>query len=67
LADELSHVAKASVFRSSLQGYLNDTKSLLELYKASTVSVSKNEVILDNIGYWSSNFLREKTCSNEVH
>nr|XP_051218985.1 ent-kaur-16-ene synthase, chloroplastic-like [Lolium perenne] len=65
-SDELSHLAEASRFRSSLQGYLNDTKSLLELQKASTVSVSKNETILDNIGYWSSNFLKEKMSSNDV-
>ncbi|EAY95510.1 hypothetical protein OsI_17355 [Oryza sativa Indica Group] len=32
---ELSPVAEASSFRESLQGYLNDKKSLLELYKAS--------------------------------
>ena len=65
-SDELSHLAEASAFRSTLQGYLNDTKSLLELQKASTVSVSKNETILDNIGYWSSNLLKEKMSSNDV-
>uniref|UniRef100_A0A0D9VHD1 Uncharacterized protein n=1 Tax=Leersia perrieri TaxID=77586 RepID=A0A0D9VHD1_9ORYZ len=36
-SDELSHVAEASSFRDSLQGYLNDTKSILELYKASQI------------------------------
>uniref|UniRef100_A0ACD5V2U0 Uncharacterized protein n=1 Tax=Avena sativa TaxID=4498 RepID=A0ACD5V2U0_AVESA len=65
-SDELSHVVNASAFYNSLQGYLNDTKSLLELYKASTVSISNDEN-LDNIGYWSSSLLREKMCSNEVH
>ncbi|CAM0902673.1 unnamed protein product [Alopecurus aequalis] len=66
-SDDLSHIVEASDFHSSLQGYLNDTKSLLELYKASIVSISKEERILDSIGHWSSRLLREKMCSNEVH
>ncbi|XBJ05170.1 hypothetical protein VPH35_024003 [Triticum aestivum] len=66
-SDELSHVAEASTFNNSLQGYLDDTKSLLELYKASRVSVSKKELILDNIGYWSGSLLLEKLCSDRVH
>ncbi|KAM0863694.1 hypothetical protein ACQ4PT_044419 [Festuca glaucescens] len=65
-SDDLSHVAKASAFHSSLQGYLNDTKSLLELYRASRVGVSKNEPILDDIGFWSSSLLMERMCSDEV-
>jgi ent-kaurene synthase len=65
-SDELSHVAKASGFNSSLQGYLNDTRATLELYKASRVSVSKKEQILDNISYWSRSLLMEKMSSNEV-
>ena len=49
-ADDLYHV-DASTFHNSLQGYLNDTKSILELYKASKVSLSENKFSLDNIGY----------------
>ncbi|KAL5214151.1 hypothetical protein ABZP36_003303 [Zizania latifolia] len=63
---ELSHVAEASGFRESLQGYLNDKKSTLELYKASEVSISENELILHNIGSWSGNLLKESVCSNGV-
>ncbi|KAM0891012.1 hypothetical protein ACQ4PT_026687 [Festuca glaucescens] len=58
-SDELSHVAEASTFRNSLQGILNDKKSILELYKASKVGISENELILDNIGEWSYNLLTE--------
>jgi len=65
-SDELSHLAEASSFHNSLQGYLNDTKSVLELYKASKVSVSEHELILDDIGYWSANLLSEKLCSEGV-
>ncbi|TVU15791.1 hypothetical protein EJB05_39329, partial [Eragrostis curvula] len=61
-SDDLSHVAEASTFHDSLQGYLDDTKTVLELYKASKVSLSENDVILDNIGYWSVNLLKDKMC-----
>uniref|UniRef100_A0A0D9W9C0 Uncharacterized protein n=1 Tax=Leersia perrieri TaxID=77586 RepID=A0A0D9W9C0_9ORYZ len=62
---ELSHVAEASSFRESLQGYLTDKKSILELYKASKVSISENE-FLDSIGSWSGSLLKESMCSNAV-
>ncbi|KAI5011335.1 hypothetical protein ZWY2020_013472 [Hordeum vulgare] len=65
-SDELSHLAEASSFHNSLQGYLNDTKSVLELFKASKVSVSEHELILDNIGHWSGSLLSEKLCSEGV-
>ncbi|KAM0863697.1 hypothetical protein ACQ4PT_044421 [Festuca glaucescens] len=62
--DQLSHVVEISNFRNSLQGYLNDTKSILELYKASKVSVSENEFLLDDIAYWSGSLLTEKFLSD---
>ena len=62
-ADELYHVAEASMFHNSLGGYLNDTRTLLELHKASTVSTSEDEYILDTIGSWSSTLLREQLGS----
>lgn len=63
-SDGLSHFAKASTFHNSLHGYLNDRKSILELYKASKVSLSENDLILDNIGYWSGSLLTQKLCSD---
>ncbi|KAJ1272726.1 hypothetical protein BS78_06G224500 [Paspalum vaginatum] len=66
-SDELSHVAEVSSVSKSLQGYLSDTKSVLELYKASNVRLSENDFILDRIGSWSGNLLKDKLCSNMVH
>ncbi|KAI4989269.1 hypothetical protein ZWY2020_036586 [Hordeum vulgare] len=60
-SDELSHVAKASTFSSSLQGYLHDTKCILELYKASEVNFSEDELIL---GYWPRKLLTKNLCSD---
>ncbi|KAF8649965.1 hypothetical protein HU200_064121 [Digitaria exilis] len=65
-SDELHHVAEPSTFHDSLQGYLHDTKSVLELYRASKVSLSEYDVILDNIGSWSGNILKDKLHSNMV-
>lgn len=68
-ADGLSHVDEAS-------SDLNDLRSLLELYKASQVSISKDELILNSIGSWSGRILKEQlsssaaertTVSREVH
>ncbi|KAM0909231.1 hypothetical protein ACQ4PT_014946 [Festuca glaucescens] len=67
ILDELSHMSEASTFHNSLQGYSDDTGSLLELYKASRVSVSKDETILENIEDWSGNLLAEKLCPDVVH
>ena len=62
-ADELHHVAEALGFHPSLEGYLNDTKSLLELHKASKVSISEDESILDFRGSWSGCLLKEQLRS----
>ncbi|XP_048554138.1 9-beta-pimara-7,15-diene synthase, chloroplastic-like [Triticum urartu] len=65
-SDELSHVSQASTFHDSLEGYLNQTKSLLELYKASKLCLSENELILENISNWSGRLLTEKLCSSGI-
>lgn len=65
-ADDLCHIAEVSDFRSSHQGYLSDTRALLELYKASEVSVADNEFILDRIGSWSGRLLKEQLSSGAL-
>jgi hypothetical protein len=39
----------------------------LELYKASRVNVSKDEIILEKIEYWAGNLLAEKLCPDVLH
>uniref|UniRef100_A0A8R7TMC9 (+)-delta-cadinene synthase n=1 Tax=Triticum urartu TaxID=4572 RepID=A0A8R7TMC9_TRIUA len=65
-SDELSHVYEASTFHNSLQGYLSDTKSIMELYKASKVTISENDLALDNTSHWSGGLLTEKMLSDGV-
>jgi hypothetical protein len=45
---------------------MNDTKALLELYKASLVSTSEDERTLENIASWSGKLLKQQLCSNTV-
>jgi hypothetical protein len=59
LADDLSHITEAS-------SDLNGTRSLLELYKASQVSISEDELVLDSIGTWSGRLLEEQLSSRAL-
>ncbi|KAK3143741.1 hypothetical protein QOZ80_4AG0304360 [Eleusine coracana subsp. coracana] len=60
-ADELSHFAEACAFLNSLEGYsTDDIRSLLELYKASTVAISEDEFILESTGSWLRCLLKEQ-------
>uniref|UniRef100_A0ACD5V287 Uncharacterized protein n=1 Tax=Avena sativa TaxID=4498 RepID=A0ACD5V287_AVESA len=56
-SDDLSHIAEAS-------SDLHAIRSLLELYKASQVSISEDELILDSIGTWSGRLLEEQLSSS---
>lgn len=38
----------------------------MELYKASKVSVSENDLVLDNASHWSGSLLTEKMLSDGV-
>jgi hypothetical protein len=60
----LYHVVETSGIHDPLRGHLNDTRTLLELHKASTVSISEDESILDSIGLRSSTLLREQMESS---
>ncbi|KAL6646143.1 hypothetical protein ACP70R_017751 [Stipagrostis hirtigluma subsp. patula] len=65
-SDELAEFSEESSFHDSVQGHLNDTKTLLELYKASQVQVLEEEFILESIGSWSGKLLKQQLCSNKI-
>lgn len=65
-SDAIYHFAEESKFHGSIEGYLNDTKALLELYNASLVCISEDELDLQNIGSWSGKLLKQQLCSNRV-
>ncbi|XP_066381595.1 dolabradiene synthase KSL4, chloroplastic-like, partial [Miscanthus floridulus] len=65
-SDGLSQFSEESSFHDSIQGHLNDTEALLQLYKASQVQILEEELILENIFSWSRKLLRQQQCSNKI-
>ncbi|XP_008809130.1 ent-kaur-16-ene synthase, chloroplastic isoform X1 [Phoenix dactylifera] len=63
----LTQFGDSSFFFNSIQGHLKDMKTVLELYKASQIKILPMEQILDKLGSWSSNFLREELSTNSEH
>nr|BCU04851.1 diterpene synthase [Leersia perrieri] len=65
-SDMLAHFSEGSRFSNSVQSSLNDTKALLELYKASKVRILEDECTLDKIGSWTAEQLRQQLCSGKI-
>jgi hypothetical protein len=65
-ADGLAQFSEESSFYDSVQGYLNDSEALQELYKASHVQIFEEEPVLESIGSWSAKLLKEQLCSNKI-
>ncbi|KAL6646141.1 hypothetical protein ACP70R_017749 [Stipagrostis hirtigluma subsp. patula] len=65
-SDGLARFTEESSFHDSIQGHLNDSKTLLELYKASQVQVLEEEFILESIGSWSGELLKQQLCSSKI-
>ncbi|PAN20858.1 hypothetical protein PAHAL_3G415900 [Panicum hallii] len=65
-SDGLAQFSEESSFYDSVQGYLNDSEALQELYKASHVQIFEEEPVLESIGSWSAKLLKEQLCSNKI-
>ncbi|TKW32141.1 hypothetical protein SEVIR_2G150200v4 [Setaria viridis] len=65
-SDVLSHFAEESRFHDSVEAHLNDSKALLELYRASLVRILEDEGTLEKIGAWSGKLLKQQLCSNRL-
>ncbi|TVU29575.1 hypothetical protein EJB05_21149 [Eragrostis curvula] len=65
-SDVCSHIVEESRNHDSVQGHLNDTKTLLELYKASHLRILEDEWNLGNIGSWSGKLLKQQSCSKRM-
>ncbi|CAN6342768.1 unnamed protein product [Urochloa humidicola] len=65
-SDVLEQFCKESCFDDSAHGNLYDTEALLELYKASQVQIFEEELILENIGSWTSKLLKKQLCSHNI-
>ena len=62
----MTQFSEESSFYDLVQGHLNDSEALLELYKASQVQIFEEEPILENIGFWSAKLLDEQLCSKKI-
>ncbi len=62
----MAHFCEQSSFDDSIHGYLDDTKTLLELYKTSQIRFSREDLILENIGNWSAKQLKQQLLSNKL-
>ncbi|KAG2621139.1 hypothetical protein PVAP13_3NG220889 [Panicum virgatum] len=65
-SDGLAQFSNESSFHGSIQGHLNDTEALLELLKASHVQITDDELVLESIGSWSSQLLKQQLCSGRI-
>ncbi|XP_065867881.1 terpene synthase 6, chloroplastic-like [Euphorbia lathyris] len=59
-SDSLAKFEKKEIFYHSASVHESDTKSILELYKASQMRILQNEPVLDRIYGWTSILLRDQ-------
>lgn len=62
----LAQFSSESSFRDSVQGQANDTEALLELYKASQIQITEDELVLVDIRSWSAKLLKEQLGSDKI-
>lgn len=62
----MAQFAEQSSFDNSIHAYLNDIEPLLELYKSSQVLFSEDDLILENIGSWSTKLLKQQLSSKNI-
>ncbi|XP_042386088.1 ent-kaur-16-ene synthase, chloroplastic-like [Zingiber officinale] len=63
-SDCLSQLGDEHYFNNTLQGYLKDVNTVLELYKASQIKIFPYEQGLDKLASWSRMFLKEALTTN---
>lgn len=62
----MAQFAEQSSFDNSIHVYLNDIEPLRELYKSSQVRFSEDDLILENIGSWSTKLLKQQLSSKNI-
>uniref|UniRef100_A0A0E0HFB1 Terpene synthase N-terminal domain-containing protein n=1 Tax=Oryza nivara TaxID=4536 RepID=A0A0E0HFB1_ORYNI len=65
-SDGMAQFAEQSSFDNSIHVYLNDIEPLRELYKSSQVRFSEDDLILENIGSWSTKLLKQQLSSKNI-
>lgn len=62
----LARFSSESSFRDSVHGHANGTEALLELYKASQIQITEDELVLVDIRSWSAKLLKEQLGSDKI-
>lgn len=66
-SDALNQYAEEDQFCNTLEGYVKDAGSVLELYRASQLIINDDEIILDKINSWTYDFLRKGLHTGKMH
>ncbi|KAH9677044.1 Ent-kaur-16-ene synthase [Citrus sinensis] len=66
-SDPLTQFAEDNQFCNSLKGYLKDISAVLELYRASQITIYPDESVLEKQQFWTSHFLKQELSSGSIH
>ncbi|KAK4776390.1 hypothetical protein SAY86_005078 [Trapa natans] len=67
LPDCLSRVAEEVDFCNTLEGYLMDMGTVMELYRASQMIIYPDEIVLEKLQYWTSRILKQRLSNGSLH
>ncbi|KAH9646275.1 Ent-kaur-16-ene synthase [Citrus sinensis] len=66
-SDPLTQFAEDNQFFNSLKGHLKDIRAVLELYRASQITIYPDESVLEKQQFWTSHFLKQELSSGSIH
>lgn len=66
IAEVLADYDTKGYLLNSWSEYNNNTKSALELYKASQTAIFQNEPVLDRIEEWTATYLRQELSTGSI-
>ncbi|PKI62826.1 hypothetical protein CRG98_016777 [Punica granatum] len=66
-SDALSQFAEEGGFCKTLEGYLMDMRTVLELYRASQMIIYQDDIVLEKLHNWTSCRLKERIANSPLH
>ncbi|XP_058072226.1 ent-kaurene synthase, chloroplastic [Magnolia sinica] len=66
-SDALIQFSEEDEFSNSIGGHVKNTGTVLELYKASQIMTFPNELVLEKLHSWSSQFLKQELSKGVMH
>ncbi|XP_050234951.1 ent-kaur-16-ene synthase, chloroplastic-like isoform X2 [Mercurialis annua] len=65
-SDALAHVSEEEYFFNSVSPQFKSTKTIMELYKASKLSIYENEFVLEKLEVWTYSFLKQQLLTDVI-